>query len=83
MTIDNLQALVDLKNNAETLCYEAEKELRLFSDTIKEDTSNKVRSLIETIRKNINSENIQELTINIEELKILMKEMVNTNPNVQ
>jgi molecular chaperone DnaK len=75
--------IVDLKNNAETLCYEAEKELRLFSDTMKEDKTNKIKSLIENIRKNINSENIEELTSNIEELKIAMKEMVETNSTTQ
>jgi molecular chaperone DnaK len=75
--------IVDLKNNAETLCYEAEKELRLFSDTIKEDKSNKVKNLIDNIRKNINSENIEELTSNIEELKIAMKEMVDINSSTQ
>ena len=75
--------VVDLKNNAETLCYEAEKELRLFSDTMKEDKTNKVKNLIENIRKNINSENIEELTANIEELKIAMKEMVDTNSATQ
>ena len=75
--------IVDLKNNAETLCYEAEKELRLFSDTIKEDKTNKVKSLIENIRKNINSENIEELKSNVEELKIAMKEMVDTNSTTQ
>jgi molecular chaperone DnaK len=75
--------IVDLKNNAETLCYEAEKELRLFSDTMKEEKTNKVKNLIENIRKNINSENIEELTANIEELKIAMKEMVDTNSATQ
>jgi molecular chaperone DnaK len=75
--------IVDLKNNAETLCYEAEKELRLFSDSMKEDKTNKVKNLIENIRKNINSENIEELTANIEELKIAMKEMVDTNSATQ
>jgi len=75
--------VVDLKNNAETLCYEAEKELRLFSDTMKEDKTNKVKNLIENIRKNINSENIEELTANVEELKIAMKEMVDTNSVTQ
>ena len=75
--------IVDLKNNAETLCYEAEKELRLFSDTMKEDKTNKVKNLIENIRKNINSENIEELTSNVEELKIAMKEMVDTNSATQ
>ena len=75
--------VVDLKNNAETLCYEAEKELRLFSDSMKEDKTNKVKNLIENIRKNINSENIEELTANIEELKIAMKEMVDTNSATQ
>jgi len=75
--------VVDLKNTAETLCYEAEKELRLFADTIKEDKSSKIKSLIENIRKNINSENITELTSNVEELKVAMKEVVDTNPGVQ
>jgi molecular chaperone DnaK len=75
--------IVDLKNNAETLCYEAEKELRLFSDTMKEDKTNKIKNLIENIRKNINSENIEELTSNVEELKIAMKEMVDTNSTAQ
>ena len=75
--------IVDLKNNAETLCYEAEKELRLITDTMKEDKTNKVKNLIENIRKNINSENIEELTANVEELKIAMKEMVDTNSTAQ
>ena len=75
--------IVDLKNTAETLCYEAEKELRLFADTIQEDKSSKIKSLIENIRKNINSENIAELTSNVEELKVAMKEVVDTNPAVQ
>jgi hypothetical protein len=54
-----------------------------MSDNIKEDKGNQIRSLIENIRKNINSENITELTSNVEELKVAMKEVVDTNPGVQ
>jgi len=50
---------------------------------MKEDKTNKVKNLIENIRKNINSENIEELTANVEELKIAMKEMVDTNSVTQ
>jgi molecular chaperone DnaK (HSP70) len=74
--------IVDLKNSAESLCYEAEKELRLFSDTIQEDKSLKVKSLIESIRKNISSEDFTQLTLDVEALKVAMKEMVDVNPLV-
>jgi molecular chaperone DnaK len=74
--------IVDLKNSAESLCYEAEKELRLFSDTVQEDKSLKVKSLIESIRKNISSEDFTQLTLDVEALKAAMKEMVDVNPLV-
>jgi molecular chaperone DnaK len=71
---------VDLINSAEALCYEADKELRLFKDTIAEEKQIKVKSLIETIRENINSENFATLTSQVEELKAAMKEMLDTHP---
>ena len=74
--------IVDLKNSAETLCYEAEKELRLLSDKIEEEKSLKVKNLIEKIQKDINSENFTELPSDIEELKLGMKEMIDANSSI-
>jgi len=71
---------VDLKNSAEALCYEADKELRLFKDTIPEEKQIKVKSLIENIRENINSENFAALTSEVEQLKVAMKEMLDAHP---
>jgi len=71
---------VDLKNSAEALCYEADKELRLFKDTIPEEKQIKVKSLIENIRENINSENFATLTSEVEQLKVAMKEMLDAHP---
>jgi molecular chaperone DnaK len=71
---------VDLKNSAEALCYEADKELRLFKDTIPEDKQNQVQSLIENIRANINAENYDALSGELEELKGAMKEMLDAQP---
>ena len=71
---------VDLKNSAEALCYEADKELRLFKDTIPEEKQIKVKNLIENIRENINSENFATLTSEVEQLKVAMKEMLDAHP---
>jgi molecular chaperone DnaK len=71
---------VDLKNSAEALCYEADKELRLFKDTISEEKQAKVKGLIENIRENINSDNFATLTPEVEELKAAMKEMLDAHP---
>lgn len=71
---------VDLKNSAEALCYEADKELRLFKDTIPEEKQIKVKSLIENIRENINLENFATLTSEVEQLKVAMKEMLDAHP---
>ena len=61
------------------------KELVSTSDiiSIHVPETNQTKNLIENIRKNINSENIEELTANVEELKIAMKEMVDTNSTAQ
>jgi molecular chaperone DnaK len=71
---------VDLKNSAEALCYEADKELRLFKDTIPEEKQDQVQSLIESIRANITAENFDALNGELEELKAAMKEMLDTQP---
>ena len=72
---------IDLKNSADALCYEAEKELKLFKDTISEEKQNRIKTLIENVRSNINSENFENLSQQIDELKLAMKEIVN-DPSV-
>ena len=71
---------IDLKNSAEALCYEADKELRLFKDTIPEEKQNQVRGLIDKISTNISSENFDMLNEDLEELKAAMKEMLDAHP---
>ena len=67
---------IDLKNQAEALCFEAEKELSLFKDNISEDKKQNITTLIEEIRNEIQSDNIRDLQTKIEDLKTAMKEMV-------
>jgi molecular chaperone DnaK len=67
---------IDLKNQAEALCFEAEKELALLKENISEDQQEKIKSLIENIRNNIQSENIDGLKSQVEDLKTAMKDMI-------
>ncbi len=77
---------IDLKNQAEALCFEAEKELSLLKDNISEDKQEDVKKLIETIRQEIQSDNIAGLKSQVENLKTAMKDMIQakameTDPN--
>ena len=67
---------IDLKNQAETLCFEAEKELSLLKDSISEDKKQNIIKLIETIRQNIQDDKINELNLSVEDLKTEMKELI-------
>ena len=52
---------IDLKNQGETLCFEAERELGLFTNNITEDNKKKVAELIENVRASIQQDNIEVL----------------------
>lgn len=67
---------IDLKNQAERLCFEAEKELKLFESNIDQEKQEKVRSLIEKVKSLVNNEDTQALSNAIEDLKLEMKDMV-------
>jgi molecular chaperone DnaK len=73
---------IDLKNQAEALCFEAEKELSLFKDNISSDKKQNITKLIQTIRDEIKNDNFALLKSKVEELKISMKDMVAANPLV-
>jgi molecular chaperone DnaK len=74
---------IDLKNQAEALCFEAEKELSLFKDNISEDKQQNITKLIADIRQEIQNDNISNLQTKIENLKTAMKDMVATKMNDQ
>ena len=67
---------IDLKNQAEALCFEAEKELSLFKDNISEDKKQNITNLIEDVRKEIKNDNVEILKSKVETLKTAMKDMV-------
>ena len=67
---------IDLKNQAETLCFEAEKELSLVKDSISNQKQESISKLIANIRQNSQNDQIETLKSSLEELKVAMKEMV-------
>ena len=71
---------IDLKNNAEALCYEALKQLDLVEDKISEENKAEVIKLVDEIKLNIQNESFEELDKNIEKLKSSIKEMLNLSP---
>ena len=73
---------IDLKNQAEALCFEAEKEFSLFKENISEEKQQNITKLIETIRQNIQTDDFSALKLQVEELKTAMKDMVSAKPLV-
>jgi molecular chaperone DnaK len=67
---------IDLKNQAETLCFEADKELSLFKENISKEKQQNITKLIENIRQEIQNNNIDSLQSSVENLKAAMKDMV-------
>jgi len=72
---------IDLKNQSEALCFEAEKELSSFKDNISETTKEKITKLIENIKQEAQNENFNQLKVKVEELKTAMKDMVEAKMN--
>ena len=70
---------IDLKNQAETLCFEVEKELDTLNDKIPSEQQTNVRNLIQSIRGDIQSEKYDSLNSSIDELKLEMKNMIDGN----
>jgi molecular chaperone DnaK len=67
---------IDLKNQAERLCFEAEKELGLFKENISEEKQENITSLIEKVKSAAETDDVSALTTAIEELKSEMKDIV-------
>ena len=73
---------IDLKNQAETLCFEAEKELETLKDSISSEQQTNVKTLIQNIRNDIQAEKFDSLNSSIDELKLEMKNMIDENSTV-
>ena len=71
---------IDLKNQGEALCFEAEKEFSLFKDNISQEKQENIKKLIETIRQNIQNDEFEVLKLKVDELKTAMKAMVSAKP---
>ena len=71
--------IIDLKNQAERLCFEAEKELILLKNTINIDDKNELKELIDKLESQIKLNNVNTLETTIEELKSKMQEIVTKN----
>ena len=67
---------IDLKNQAETLCFEAEKELEILKDQISDGQQTNIKDLILEIRSCVKSEKFDLLSSAIDELKLEMKNMI-------
>ena len=70
---------IDLKNQADTLCFEAEKELETLKDKISDTQQTTIKDLIQNIRNDIQSEKFDSLNSNIDLLKLEMKNMIDEN----
>ena len=70
--------MIDLKNQAETLCLEAEKEVTLSKDTISIDQQENITNAIREIREVIQSNDLTSLEPLVENLKQIMRELVTT-----
>ena len=66
---------IDLKNNAEAICYETNKQFLLVKDNIPSEKQETISKLIEDTKGNIQSENFEKLEGQIEELKLVMKDL--------
>jgi molecular chaperone DnaK len=72
---------IDLKNQAEALCFEAEKELSLVKDNISEEKQENAKKLIQQIRQDSQSENFKALKSQLDELKTIMKQILESKMN--
>ena len=72
---------IELKNQAEALCFEAEKELSSTKETISEEKRESITKLIEQIRQDSQSDNFESLKSQLEKLRTVMKEILEAKMN--
>ena len=71
--------IIDLKNQAERLCFEAEKELNLLKDNISKDEETELKQLITDLESKSKAEKVPDIEASIEKLKVKMQELMVKN----
>merc|ERR1712021_4155 len=66
---------IDLKNQAELLCSEVEKELSLPNENVSDSAKQEINLLISEIKQNIQEDNIETLKVLLEDLKEKLNSM--------
>jgi molecular chaperone DnaK len=66
---------IDLKNQAELLCYQSEKQIKEFEGKISEQKTKEVNELIVKIKETISLENFDTLKLEVENLNKIMMEV--------
>ena len=67
---------IDIKNQAEALCLEAEKELSLLKENISEQKQENIQKLIENVRQQIQNDDLEKIKSELEQLKTTMKDII-------
>ena len=67
---------IDLKNQAEALCFEAEKEVSMLKENITQEQQQNITKLIENVREEIQNDSFDSLKVKLEDLKTAMKDIV-------
>jgi molecular chaperone DnaK len=66
---------IDLKNNADSLCYQCEKQLSEVGDKINIDNKNKINEKISQLRNSINKDDYSSITLLQSDLQSLMTDL--------
>jgi len=71
--------LIDLKNQSEALCFEAEKELSTLQESdLTGNQKEKIETLIQKVKESLTTENITLIEEELNQLKVAMKEIIDS-----
>ena len=66
---------IDIRNQAESLCYQSEKQVKEFEDKIDEELKNRITNLISELRSNLEKEELDSIEANSEKLQNALMEI--------
>ena len=72
---------VDLRNEADSLCYQATKQLESLDATLDSAAKDQVNGLITEVRGAMDAENFDELKVKTKELQELMATLISNIPD--
>jgi molecular chaperone DnaK len=66
---------IDRKNQADSLCYQSEKQLEQLGDKIKPETKSNIENLIKTLKVSIQEEKDEDIKLYMEKLQTELMEI--------